>query len=49
MVCKRTNTKGDDDMKEKPTLLLNETAVKDLLNMRDYIEIVDKVYKGLDN
>lgn len=36
-------------MKEKPTLLLNETAVKDLLHMKDYIEIVDKVYKGLDN
>ncbi len=36
-------------MKEKPTLLLNETAVKDLLTMKDYIEIVDKVYKGLDD
>lgn len=36
-------------MKEKPTLLLNETAVKNLLTMGDYINIVDKVYKGLDN
>ena len=49
MICKINNLKGDDDMKEKPTLLLNETAVKYLLNMRDYIEIVDKVYKGLDD
>src|SRR5690554_5179719 len=49
MVCKNNKIKGADNMKEKPTLLLNETAVKDLLHMKDYIEIVDKVYKGLDN
>lgn len=36
-------------MHEKPTLLLNETTIKELLNMKDYIEIVDNVYKGLDN
>lgn len=36
-------------MKEQPTLLLNETMVKELLNMKDYIEIVDKVYQGLNN
>ena len=36
-------------MKEQPTLLLNESTVRDLLSMRDYIEIVDNVYKGLNN
>lgn len=36
-------------MQEKPTLLLNETKVKELLDMNDYIEIVHKVYQGLDN
>ena len=36
-------------MHEKPTLLLNETTIKELLNMKDYIEIADNVYKGLDN
>jgi ornithine cyclodeaminase/alanine dehydrogenase len=36
-------------MKEQPTLLLNETTVRELLTMKDYIEIVDNVYKGLNN
>jgi len=35
-------------MKEKKTLLLNESAIEELLDMGDYIDIVHKVYQGLE-
>lgn len=35
-------------MKEKPSLLINESSVKELLEMKDYIEIVHNVYQGLN-
>lgn len=36
-------------MQEKPTLLLNESTIKKLLNMKDYIEITHKVYQGMND
>lgn len=34
-------------MKEQPTLLLDESAIRELLDMNDYIEITHKVYQGM--
>lgn len=42
--------KGDDDrMSQKPTLLITESTVKDLMTMADYIRLTDNVYKGLND
>ncbi|MCZ0716882.1 ornithine cyclodeaminase family protein [Aerococcus kribbianus] len=36
-------------MQEKPTLLINESTIRELMTMEDYIHIADHVYRGMDD